>query len=107
MKDASEKFAQTLEECTINDAKIPVYTNVDAKATTLATEIKPKMVEQIYSSVMWTQTIENMVAQGIDTIIEIGPGKVLAGLVKKINPTINVLNIFDTESLNAVVEALK
>lgn len=107
MKDASEKFAQTLEECTINDAKIPVYTNVDAKATTLAAEIKPKMVEQIYSSVMWTQTIENMVAQGIDTIIEIGPGKVLAGLVKKINPTINVLNIFDTESLNAVVEALK
>ena len=107
MKGASEKFAEILNECDIQDAKVPVYTNVDAIATTKSSDFKTKMVEQIYSSVMWTQTIEEMVAQGIDTVIEIGPGKVLAGLVKKINPALNVLNIYDTASLDAVIEALK
>ena len=65
------------------------------------------MTAQIYSSVMWTQTVEKMAADGVDTIVEIGPGKVLAGLVKKTNPAINVLNVFDEESLKAAVEALK
>ena len=107
MKGASEKFAEILGECEIQDAQIPVFTNVDAVATTKSTDFKTKMVEQIYSSVMWTQTIEEMVAQGVDTIVEIGPGKVLAGLVKKINPALTVLNVFDTESLNATIDALK
>lgn len=107
MKGASEKFAEILDDCNIQDAKIPVYTNVDADITTSADDFKTKMTEQIYSSVMWTQTIENMIAQGVDTVIEIGPGKVLAGLVKKINPTINVFNVYDTESLNATINALK
>lgn len=106
MKEASEKFAQILPECQINEAKIPVYTNVDAQITTAADDFAPKMEAQIYSSVMWTQTVENMVSQGVDTVVEIGPGKVLAGLVKKINPAINVLNVFDSDSLNAAVEAL-
>lgn len=107
MRSASEKFAEILDDCDIEDAQIPVYTNVDAIETTSAPEFKTKMAEQIYSSVMWTQTIEKMFEQGVDTIVEIGPGKVLAGLVKKINPAINVLNVYDTESLNATIEALK
>lgn len=107
MKGASEKFAEILDNCEISGAKIPVYTNVDAVATTESSDFKTKMVAQIYSSVMWTQTIEDMVAQGIDTVVEIGPGKVLAGLVKKINPAINVFNVYDMESLNATIEALK
>ena len=107
MKDASEKFAEILSECDVQDAKVPVYTNVDAVATTKSADFKTKMVEQIYSSVMWTQTIEEMVVQGVDTVVEIGPGKVLAGLVKKINPALTVLNVYDTESLNSTIEALK
>ena len=107
MKDASVKFAEILDECNINDAQVPVYTNVDAEETVLASEFKTKMVAQIYSSVMWTQTVEKMAEKGVDTIVEIGPGKVLAGLVKKINPAINVLNVFDVESLNNTLEALK
>ena len=65
------------------------------------------MVKQIYSSVHWTQTIQKMVEYGVDTIVEIGPGKVLSGLIKKINPSITVLNVFDTESLNVAIESLK
>lgn len=107
MEEASVKFSEILDDCDIKDAKIPVFTNVDAEPTTAAIRFKAKMTAQIYSSVMWTQTIEKMAANGVDTIVEIGPGKVLAGLVKKINPALTVLNVFDEESLNAAVEALK
>ena len=107
MEEASVKFSEILDDCDIKDAQIPVFTNVDAEPTTAAIRFKAKMTAQIYSSVMWTPTVEKMAADGVDTIVEIGPGKVLAGLVKKTNPAINVLNVFDEESLKAAVEALK
>lgn len=106
MKDASEKFAEYLESFELNDAKTPVITNVDAEITIKAEDFKSKMPKQIYSSVYWTQTIQKMSKEGVDTIIEIGPGKVLAGLVKKINPEIKVYNIFDNASLEACVNEL-
>ncbi len=106
MEEASVKFSEILEDCEIIDAKIPVYTNVDAEPTTSAIRFKAKMTAQIYSSVLWTQTIEKMVADGVDTIVEIGPGKVLAGLVKKINPALTVLNVYDEETLNSVADVL-
>ena len=107
MEEASVKFSEILDDCDIKDAQIPVFTNVDAEPTTAAIRFKAKMTAQIYSSVMWTQTVEKMAADGVDTIVEIGPGKVLAGLVIKTNPAFNVLNVFDEESLKAAVEALK
>ena len=107
MEEASVKFSEILDDCDIKDAKIPVYTNVDAEATTSAIRFKAKMTAQIYSSVMWTQTIEKMISDGVDTFVEIGPGKVLAGLIKKTNPSVTVLNIFDEESLNAAIETLR
>lgn len=107
MNEASVKFSEILDDCDIKDATIPVFTNVDAEPTTSAIRFKSKMTAQIYSSVMWTQTVEKMVADGVDTIVEIGPGKVLAGLCKKINPALNVLNVYDEDSLNATVESLK
>ena len=106
MEEASVKFSEILDDCDIKDAKIPVYTNVDAEATTSAIRFKAKMTAQIYSSVMWTQTIEKMISDGVDKFVEIGPGKVLAGLIKKTNPSVTVLNIFDEESLNAAIETL-
>lgn len=107
MKGASENFAKTVAEVGVSDANVPVITNVDAQPTTKADEFKTKMVEQVYSSVYWTQTVEKMFADGVDTIVEVGPGKVLAGLVKKINPAMNVLNVYDTETLNAAIDVLK
>ena len=107
MEDAGHEFADFVSGLSLNDAQIPVFTNVDAQATVLATEFKNKMPRQIYSSVYWTQTIENMAGEGVDTIIEIGPGKVLSGLVKKINPSIKTYNIYDKESLESTVNALK
>lgn len=107
MKEASEKFAEFSQTCTVNDAKIPVFTNVDAQITTKSEAFRAKMTEQIYSSVHWTQTVERMAEEGVDTFVEIGPGKVLSGLIKKINPALNVHNVFDAETLKAVVEVLK
>lgn len=106
MKPASEEFAKYLEEFSLNDASIPVITNVDAQISTKSEDFKSKMPQQIYSSVYWTQTIQKMVENGVDTFIEIGPGKVLAGLNKKINAEVKTYNVFDKASLEACVEAI-
>ena len=65
------------------------------------------MPRQIYSSVHWTQSIENMIENGVDTFVEIGPGKVLSGLIKKINAEAKTYNVFDKASLDATVASLK
>lgn len=106
MENAGHEFANFVSELEINNASIPVFTNVDAQATVLSAEFKNKMPRQIYSSVHWTQTIQNLVSEGVDTFIEIGPGKVLSGLIKKIAPEVVVYNVFDKASLNATIEAL-
>lgn len=106
MKGASEEFAKFLNELSLNNALIPVITNVDAEITEEAVDFKTKMPQQIYSSVYWTQTIQKMIENGVDTFIEIGPGKVLAGLNKKINPEVKTYNVFDSASLNACVEEI-
>ena len=106
MVDAGEKFKDFVSDIEINNASIPVFTNVDAQATVLGAEFKSKMPQQIYSSVQWTNTIQNMIAEGVNTFVEIGPGKVLSGLIKKINPDVTVYNVFDKESLENVVTLL-
>lgn len=107
MENAGKEFASFVETIELNNASIPVITNVDAEITTSSEEFKSKMPKQIYSSVHWTQTIQKMVEEGVDTFIEIGPGKVLAGLNKKIAPEATVYNVFDKASLDSTVEALK
>ena len=106
MESAGANFAEFISDVELNDASIPVITNVDAEPTISAEDFRAKMSKQIYSSVYWTQTIEKMVSEGVDTFIEIGPGKVLAGLNKKIAPDANVYNVFDLASLESTVEAL-
>ena len=98
MENAGKEFAGFVSEFSLNDASIPVITNDDFKS---------KMPRQISSSVHWTQTIQKMAAEGVDTFIEIGPGKVLAGLNKKIAPETTVYNVFDEPSLEATVSALE
>ena len=106
MENAGTSFAEFISNVELNDASIPVITNVDAEDTISKEDFRAKMPKQIYSSVYWTQTIEKMISEGVDTFIEIGPGKVLAGLNKKIAPDASVYNVFDLASLEATVEAL-
>lgn len=107
MEGAGKDFAEFVSGLELNNASIPVITNVDAQKTTLGEDFKSKMPRQISSSVYWTQTIQKMVEEGVDTFIEIGPGKVLAGLNKKIAPEMSVYNVYDMASLEATVSALK
>ncbi len=107
MEKAGEEFASFVKDFNLSDAKLPVITNVDAEITTKSDDFKSKMPRQISSSVHWTQTIQKMAEEGVDTFIEIGPGKVLAGLNKKIAPEATVYNVFDKASLEATVAALK
>lgn len=107
MEKAGADFKEYLSEFSLKNAKLPVYTNVDANETTSAEEFKSKMPKQIYSSVHWTQTVQRMIENGVDTFVEIGPGKVLAGLNKKISSEITTYNVFDKESLENTISALK
>ena len=107
MQEAGNVFAEFIEDADLNDSSIPVITNVDAELTTSAEDFRAKMPKQIYSSVHWTQTIQKMVEEGVDTFVEIGPGKVLAGLNKKIAPEATIYNVFDKASLENTVSALK
>ncbi|MDP4155380.1 MAG: malonyl CoA-acyl carrier protein transacylase, partial [Bacillota bacterium] len=72
-----------------------------------ASEIKEKLIEQLYSPVLWEDSVAKMLELGVDTFIEIGPGKVLSGLVKKISKNAKTYSVSDEESALAVIEALK
>lgn len=107
MENAGKEFESFVNELDLNNASLPVITNVDAAETTSSSDFKTKMPKQIYSSVHWTQTIQKMAAEGVEIFVEIGPGKVLAGLNKKIVPEAKVFNVFDKESLEATIACLK
>lgn len=107
MEPAGKEFESFVSELELSNASVPVITNVDANATTSSSDFREKMPKQIYSSVHWTQTIQKMAEEGVEIFVEIGPGKVLAGLNKKIAPEAKVFNIFDKASLDATVESLK
>lgn len=107
MENASKEFVGFVSDLELNNAAIPVVTNVDAKATTESADFRAKMPKQICSSVHWTQTIQQMVNDGVEIFVEIGPGKVLAGLNRKIAPEAKMFNVFDKTSLEITVAALK
>lgn len=107
MEKAGHEFENFVKDLELNNASIPVVTNVDASETLNSEDFREKMPKQIYSSVYWTQTIEKMAANGVEIFVEIGPGKVLAGLNKKIAPEAKVFNIFDKATLDSTVAALK
>jgi [acyl-carrier-protein] S-malonyltransferase len=107
MKPAAEKFKDVLNSLQIEDAKIPVIANVTAEPITHADVIKEKLVEQLYLPVQWEDSVKKLIDLGVDTFIEIGPGKVLSGLVKKIDRTVKTFAVSDLETCLATVNSLK
>lgn len=104
---AGEKLGRVLETVEVHTPKIPYVANVTAAYVTDAAEVKSLLMRQVSSSVRWQQSVEAMIADGVDTFIEIGPGRTLAGFMKKIDRTKKVLNIEKLEDVAKVVEALK
>ncbi len=103
---AGEKLGKVLEQVEVHTPKVPYVANVTAAYVTDAAEVKPLLMKQVSFSVRWQQSVETMLADGVDTFIEIGPGKTLAGFMKKIDRTVKVLNIEKLEDVEKVLEAL-
>ena len=104
---AGEKLGKVLENVEIHKPVIPYAANVTAQYVTDAESVKPLLEKQVSSSVRWQQSVEMMIADGVDTFIEIGPGKTLSGFMKKINRNVTVLNIEKMEDVEACAECLQ
>ena len=103
---AGEKLGKVLETVEVHTPVVPYVANVTAAYVRDAAEVKPLLEKQVSSSVRWQQSVEAMLADGVDTFIEIGPGKTLAGFMKKIDRTVKVMNIEKLEDVDRVVEVL-
>lgn len=99
MKPAADKLAVALQEITFNAPRIPVINNVDVAAESDADAIRSALVRQLYSPVRWTETVESMSAQGVAHLLEMGPGKVLTGLTKRIVDSMTAAAVNDVASL--------
>lgn len=102
MKPAAEKLAIALAGLQFNTPSIPVINNVDVMAETDPEKIKDALVRQLYNPVRWTEAVQNMSEQGVEKLIEVGPGKVLTGLTKRIVKTLDAVAVNDSASLEAV-----
>ncbi|ASB89649.1 ACP S-malonyltransferase [Bacillus sonorensis] len=107
MKPAAEKLREVLDACSIKDASIPVISNVTADIVTDKDEIKHKLIEQLYSPVRFEESISRLIDEGVTTFIEIGPGKVLSGLVKKVNRRVKTIAVSDPDTIELAVQTLK
>ena len=107
MHPAAEKLAAALQLVEILNPSIPVINNVDVTAETDAARIKDALVRQLFSPVRWTEIVENMAKTGIEFEVEMGPGKVLSGLAKRIDKRVDGAAINDTASLQEILAKLQ
>jgi [acyl-carrier-protein] S-malonyltransferase len=106
MKPAQDRLALDLDGISFTDATVPVITNVDAAPRQSGDKLRDSLVRQVSQPVRWLESVEFLINQGVQTFIEIGPGKVLSGLVRQIDRSVRCLNVEDEASLRAAQEAL-
>ncbi len=106
MKPAEIKLQKELEQTEFCDLSCPVITNIEAKPITSGSEARSALVKQVCSPVRWSETMQVLVDQGIETVIELGSGKVLSGLIRRFDKSINCYQVGDRESLSQTLAAL-
>ena len=106
LKEAGEKLAREMENITVSDMQIPLITNVTGDYLKAKEEIKPTLVKQVSSSVRWEEGVRRMIADGVDTFVEVGPGKTLCGFMKKIDKEKKAYNVEDMASLEKTLAGL-
>ncbi len=107
LKEAGAKLREYMADVTFNELQVPYITNVTATYVSDKDDIAPLLEKQVCSSVRWQQSVETMIADGVDTFIEIGPGKTLAGFIKKIEREVKVINVSCVEDLENVKELVQ
>ena len=106
MQKAADQFAERLDKVKFEHPNIPVLHNVDATERSHVSEIKLALQGQLYQPVQWVETIQKMLNKGVNTVIECGPGKVLSGLIRRIDRSLNIFPVFDPASLEKVLGGL-
>ncbi|MBI3592030.1 MAG: ACP S-malonyltransferase [Nitrospirae bacterium] len=106
MEDAGKRFEEALKVIDIKDARIPFVNNVEARFVSDAKEIRGSLVRQLSQSVLWEDCIKAIASSGADTFIEVGPGKVLSGLIKRIEPSAKIFNVGNTGTLNKTLSEI-
>ena len=106
MKPAADQLSVSLESITLKEAGVSVLNNVDVKNEIEANAIRNALVRQLYSPVRWTETVEKMAQNGVEVLVELGPGKVLNGLTKRIVDSLQAVSVNDVKSLDSVEEVL-
>lgn len=107
LKKAGQELEKILENQEVSPLKIPYVTNVTGELIQDKAEIKPLLSRQISSPVRWQQSVENMILNGVDTFVEIGPGRTLNGFIRKINRDVSVYSIQTVEDMEKVIQAVK
>jgi len=100
MKPAAEQLAEKLKTVNFNEASIPVINNVDVIAETDENKIRDALVRQLYKPVRWVEVIQKMSSEGVDELVECGPGRVLIGLNKRIDKSMSAAAVFDPASFD-------
>jgi [acyl-carrier-protein] S-malonyltransferase len=106
MKPAQEKLFGDLQEINFEDLRFPVIENVSAEANTKGERAREALTMQVSAPVRWADSIENLIAEGVETFVEVGAGKILAGLVRQINRDVRCLSVEDSSSLKNTLETL-
>ena len=106
LKEAGEKLGEVLNGMEIREGQIPYLANVTADYVTDVSDVKKLLMTQVAASVRWQQTVERMIADGVDTFVEIGPGKTLTGFIKKINRDVVAMNIEKVEDLEKLKDLM-
>ncbi|KGR80390.1 ACP S-malonyltransferase [Ureibacillus manganicus] len=107
MRAAADQLENEIEKITINEPQIPIISNVGAETLHEVADIKKEMIEQVYSPVLWEQDVRKLLELGVTTFIECGPGKVLSGLVKKVDKSVNTYCVYDEATYIEVIQALR
>jgi [acyl-carrier-protein] S-malonyltransferase len=106
MDPVAERLRPVLDELDFRDPAVPVFTNVDARPSSDAIVLRESLVRQVAAPVLWLDQVEAMIASGVGTFVEIGPGKVLSGLVRRIDKSVRTLNVADPAGVEEAVAAV-
>jgi len=107
LKPAAEVLSDALSKVQVSAPRVPVINNVDVAICSDAVDIRDALVRQAWHAVRWVEIVQKMKAMGITHLVECGPGKVLSGLAKRIEPDLVAMSVTDPESMQAALEALK
>jgi [acyl-carrier-protein] S-malonyltransferase len=107
MKEAGQRFESELKAFPVGDARVPFVNNTEARFISDAEVIRSSLVKQLSESVLWEDCVKTIVASGISIFVEVGPGRVLSGLIKRIDPSVKLLNVENTDTLNKSLPELR